>query len=60
MAVIHTRTEAEFLDVIGKKVLIVFLVGIHRHLYKRIFGGAGAAPPGPARGEGGGRKGGRR
>jgi hypothetical protein len=26
-------TEAEFLDVIGKKVLRVFLLAIHIHLY---------------------------
>jgi hypothetical protein len=30
-------TEAEFLDVIGIKVLGVFLLAIHSHLYKRIL-----------------------
>ncbi len=30
-------TEAEFLDVIGTKVLRVFLPEIHSHLYKKIF-----------------------
>jgi hypothetical protein len=29
--------EAEFLDVIGTKVLRVFLLAIHSHLYKRIL-----------------------
>jgi hypothetical protein len=28
--------EAEFLDVIGTKVLRVFLLAIHSHLYQRI------------------------
>ncbi len=28
-----TDTEAEFLDVIGKKVFRVFLLAIHSHLY---------------------------
>jgi hypothetical protein len=27
------RSEAEFLDVIGKKVLKVFFLAIHSHLY---------------------------
>jgi hypothetical protein len=35
------RTEAEFLDVIGKKVLRVFLLAIHSHLYYLYF------PPSP-------------
>jgi hypothetical protein len=30
-------TEAEFLDVIGTKVLRVFLLAIHSHLYQRIY-----------------------
>jgi hypothetical protein len=30
-------TEAEFLDVIGTKILRVFLHAIHSHLYKRIL-----------------------
>ncbi len=32
----NSASEAEFLDVIGKKVLRVFLLAIHSHLYKRI------------------------
>ncbi len=38
-------TEAEFLDVIGSKVLRVFLLAIHSHLYLGIL----LTPPPPPR-----------
>jgi hypothetical protein len=40
------KTEAEFLGVIGTKVLRVFLLAIHSHLYKRIL----PPPPPPQSG----------
>ncbi len=39
------QQEAEFLDVIGTKVLRVFLLAIHSHLYKRIL----LPPPPPSK-----------